>query len=65
MEKKHPKYVTSRCACCAAVTPHGVLRHALRRGPGRNDAILINHGGQYAEIDPFMFSIAVDELFRV
>lgn len=32
---------------------------------GRDEGILINQGGQYLEIDPFMFSIAVDELFRL
>lgn len=32
---------------------------------GREEGILINQGGQYLEIDPFMFSIAVDELFRL
>ena len=32
---------------------------------GREEGILIDQGGQYAEIDPFMFSIAVDELFRL
>lgn len=32
---------------------------------GREEAILINQGGQFLEIDPFMFSIAADELFRL
>lgn len=32
---------------------------------GREEGIVINQGGQYLETDPFMFSIAVDELFRL
>lgn len=32
---------------------------------GREEGILIDQGGQYTEIDPFMFSIAVDVLFRL
>lgn len=32
---------------------------------GREEAILIDQGGQYTEIDPFMVSIAVDVLFRL
>lgn len=32
---------------------------------GREEGILINQGGQYLEIDPFMLSIAADELFRL
>jgi len=32
---------------------------------GKEEGILIDQGAQYAEIAPFMFSIAVDELFRL
>lgn len=32
---------------------------------GREEVVLIDRGVQYAEGDPFMFSIAVDETFRL
>lgn len=61
-KKKHSKYVTSSCACHAAAAPHETLRHELRSGAreGGEKGVLIDQRGQYAEIDPFMFSIAID-----
>lgn len=64
-KKKHPKYVTSRRVCSVAVTPHGALRNDLRSRAGEGGGVLIYQGGQYTKTDPFMFSLAIDEPFRL
>lgn len=62
--KTHPKYVTGRCARCS---PNSSRNSHTTSGAqqGKEEGTWISQGGQYLGIDALMFSIAVEELFRV